>query len=122
MGEVAEVGSLSMSSVKAKSWQLVLSPWSAEQRETLRRFGADESFASLFGLRSNDDQLECFFTFKASRRVLHGWLHISSTAIGNRRLRQSRTRSGVLSSRNTKSAATDQPKGSEQICRERSCE
>jgi len=63
------VGALPSASVKVKSWRLVLAPWSAEQCVTLRRFGVCESYTSLFGLRSDERQLEFFVTCKVARRA-----------------------------------------------------
>ena len=73
MESAAEVGPL-----KVKSWKLVLSPWSAGERAALRRFGADASLASLFAVRTNDEQLECFVTCKAPRRA--NWLSANVVA------------------------------------------
>ena len=66
----------SSASLKVKSWQLLLAPWTEEQRTALRRFGEDGSFASLFALRADDHQLECFFTCKAPRRAAWMAAHI----------------------------------------------
>tara|TARA_B110000046_G_C12938309_1_gene374607 strand:- start:125 stop:1066 length:942 start_codon:yes stop_codon:yes gene_type:complete len=73
MESAAEVGPL-----KVKSWKLVLSLWSEGERAALRRFGADASLASLFAVRTNGEQLECYVTCKAPRRA--NWLSANVVA------------------------------------------
>ena len=73
MESAAEVGPL-----KIKSWKLVLSPWSEGERAALRSFGANASLASLFAVRTNDEQLECYITCKAPRRA--NWLSANVVA------------------------------------------
>ena len=57
---------------KARTWQLMIAPWSESQRAALRRFGNDESSVLLFALRTDGGKLEVFVTCKAPRRA--AWL------------------------------------------------
>ena len=57
---------------KARTWQLMIAPWSEAQRAALRRFGNDESSVLLFALRTDGGKLEVFVTCKAPRRA--AWL------------------------------------------------
>ena len=65
-----------------KSWQLVLAPWSDEKRAMLRRYGNDESTVSLFGLRANADELECFITCRAACRAKWPSAHVCCACRG----------------------------------------
>ena len=57
---------------KARTWQLMIAPWSEAQRAALRRFGNDESSVLLSALRTDGGKLEFFVTCKAPRRA--AWL------------------------------------------------
>ena len=67
-GDTADPG-VTTANGRGRSWRLVLTPWSEEQRVALRSFGNDESSVLLFALRTDGSKLEVFVTCKVVRRV-----------------------------------------------------